>query len=150
MLEGTILITGLPPHRGLIINLCFFAVTGADSPPPHNGDPPADAATDCAKLFSQVDLNKESQQTTFEHRFGVNRSAGYYYLQLRVILFWTRREKVLAQTEQFFFARQPVHIGAEPADEITLPASWPLEPLETLHQYGTVIPKTKRRWWRFW
>jgi hypothetical protein len=33
-LEGAIAIAGLPPHRGLIVNLCFFSVGAADAPAP--------------------------------------------------------------------------------------------------------------------
>lgn len=149
-LEGTISITGLPPHRGLIVNLCFFAVAGPDAPAPHNGDPPAEAVTISDKVFEQVDLDKESQETTFEHHFGVERSPGYYYVQVRAILFRSRDGKVFAQAEQFFFARQPVHIAAEPEGNVTLPVSWPREPLEELRHYGAVSPQTKRPWWRFW
>ncbi|HVS35282.1 MAG TPA: hypothetical protein VMS17_06840 [Gemmataceae bacterium] len=148
--EGAILITGLPPHRGLIINLCFFAVAKPDSPPPHNGDPPAEAATNCDKVFEQVDLDMESRETTFEHHFGIERSPGYYYVQLRVILFRAREGKVFAQAEQFFFARRPLLIGAELEGNVTLPVSWPTEPLEELHHYGTVSPQMKRPWRRFW
>jgi hypothetical protein len=149
-LEGTISITGLPPHRGLIVDLCFFAVAGPEVPAPHNGDPPADAITDCDKVFEQVDLEKESQETTFEHSFGVERSSGYYYVQLRVILFRVRAGKVFAQAEQFCFARRPVQVTAEPEGTVTFPVSWPTEPLEELQHYGTVSPRTKRPWWRFW
>ena len=141
-LAGTISITGLPPHRGLIANICFFAVPGLDAPTPHNGDPPAAAATDCDKILEQVDLNKESNQTTFEYQFSVERAPGYYYLQLRVILFRGRSGKMFAQAEQFFFARRPVRISAEAQGNVTLPVSWPAEPLEELHYYGTVRPQT--------
>src|SRR5688572_28898113 len=72
-LEGTISITGLPPHRGLIVNLCFFSVASADAPAPHHGDPPGEVVTDCDKVFEQVDLERESRETKFEHHFGVKR-----------------------------------------------------------------------------
>jgi hypothetical protein len=147
-LEGTISITDLPPHRGLMVNLCFFAVAGADSPPPYNGDPPAEAATDCEKVFEQVDLDKESQETTFEHHFRVERSPGYYYVQLRAMLFRIRDGKVLAQVQPFFFARRPVQVAAIPEGNVTFPVSWPTAPLDTL--YGIVSPQAKRPWWRFW
>ena len=32
-LEGTIVVDGLPPHRGLIVNLCFFPVGVAHARP---------------------------------------------------------------------------------------------------------------------
>jgi hypothetical protein len=143
-LEGTISLAGLPPHRGLIVNLCLFPVAGADSPAPYDGDPPAEAVTDCDKVFEGVDLNKESQETTFECGFGVDRPPGYYYVQLRVIMFRARDGKVIAQAEQFFFGRRPLHIAAEPEGRVTLPVSWPSEPLDALHHYGTIHPQTKR------
>ena len=34
-LDGTIAIAGLPPHRGLIVSLCFYRVEVADAPAPH-------------------------------------------------------------------------------------------------------------------
>lgn len=149
-LEGTISITGLPAHRGLIVNLYFFAVAGPDSPVPHNGAPSAEAAADCDTVFEGVDLEKESQQTSFECNFGVERSPGYYHVQLRVILFRTRDGKVFAQAEQFFFGRQPLHIPSAPECTITLPVTWPTEPLESLHRFGTLRPQSQRPWWRFW
>ena len=51
---------GLFPHRGLTVNRCFFAVSDPDAAAPHDGDPPAEAATDCDKFFEQVELDKES------------------------------------------------------------------------------------------
>lgn len=149
-LAGTIALAGLPPHRGLILNLCFFAVNGPDAPAPYNGDPPAEAATDCDKVLEQVELDNESQETTFDHRFAVERPPGYYYLQVRAILLRTRDGKVFAQAEQFFFARQSVQVGGEPEGGLTLPVSWPTEPLETLHHYGTLRPQRNRPWSRFW
>ena len=40
-LNGSITLAGLPPHRGLILNLCFYRVSDANSPVPFGGDPPA-------------------------------------------------------------------------------------------------------------
>jgi hypothetical protein len=150
VLEGTISITSLPPHRGIIVNLCFFAVPEPDAPVPFNGDPPAEAATDCEKVLEQVDLETESQVATREFPCRVERPPGYYFVQVRVILFRMKAGKVFAQAEQFFFARRPVQISAESASTVTLPVSWPVEPLEELHHYGTIKPQAKRPWWRFW
>jgi hypothetical protein len=106
-LEGTIAVAGLPPHRGLIVNLCFFKVGAADAPAPYGGDPPAEAVTDSHEVAKQVDLHTESSQSGYDLPFAVERPAGYYYLQVRAILFRTQAGKVFAQVEQFFFARQP-------------------------------------------
>jgi hypothetical protein len=146
-LAGTISMTGLPPQRGLIINLCFFPIDDIGSPVPFDGDPPPEAITDCEKLYESVNLDNESRHESFEHSFVIERPAGYYYVQLRVIMFRTRS---FAQTEQFFFARRPVHISSEPEGHFTLPISWPTEPLEALHHYGGFAPTNKRPWWRFW
>lgn len=154
MLEGMIAITGLPPHRGMIVRLCFYRVDLADAPAPYGGDPPVGAATDCHEVVKHVDLNAESSQGACELPFRVARPAGFYYLQVRAILFRAPAGEVFAQAEQFFFGRRPVHVAPEVAPEeegvLTLPVSWPTQSLEELHTYGTMSPRTKRQWWRFW
>lgn len=150
-LDGTISLTGLPPHRGVVLNLCLYPVSGPDTPAPYGGDPPAEAAIDCQKVFEKVDLTVESQQAELDQRFTLERQAGFYYVQVRAILFRSRHDgSVVAQAEQFFFARRPVQIEAISGGQITLPVSWPTEPLESLHHYGTVSPQRPRPWWRFW
>jgi hypothetical protein len=149
-LEGKIAVVGLPPHRGLIVNLCFYGVEADDAPAPYAGDPPAEAATDCHEVVKRVDLNQESSQAAYDLPFSIDRPAGCYYLQVRAILFRTRGDKVFAQAEQFFFGRGPVHIAWEPESKLTLPVSWPTQALEEMHHYGTVSPQSKRPWWRFW
>src|SRR5262249_44526983 len=131
-LEGTIAVAGLPPHRGLIVNLCFFPVTAADAPAPYNGDPPAEAVADSHEVFKQVDLNAESSQPAYDLALAVERPAGLYYLQVRAILFRAQGGKVFAQAKQFFFARRPLPLTEEPLGHITLPVSWPQIPLEEL------------------
>jgi hypothetical protein len=143
-LEGTIALAGLPPHRGLIVNLCFFPVTAADAPAPYGGDPPGEAVTDCHEVTKQVDLHTESSQSGYGLPFTVERPAGYYYLQVRAILFRTRADKVFAQAEQFFFARRPLPLTEEPIGRITLPVQWPQIPLEELETYGVVKPRKER------
>ena len=149
-LTGTISIQDLPPHRGIIASLAFFAVQSAESPVPFGGDPPAKEVTDDEKVFDKVDLNSESTRTSFEHSFSVERPAGYYYIQLRVILFRLHSGKVFAQAEQFFFGRRPLQIGDYQTGHVTFPVIWPTTPLESLHSYGTIKPQRKRPWWRFW
>jgi hypothetical protein len=148
--EGTITVAGVPPHRGLVVSLCFYRVESADAPAPYGGDPPAEAATDCHEVVEQVDLNTESSQAAYDLPFGTERPAGFYYLQVRAVLFRTQAGKVFAQAEQYFFGRQPVHIASGPEGKLTLPVSWPTQALEHLHHYGTVNPQSKRPWWRFW
>jgi hypothetical protein len=64
-------------------------------------------------------------------------------LQVRAILFRTQADKVLAQAEQIFFGRRPVHIASEPEGKLTLPVSWPTQALEELHHSGTESPQRK-------
>src|SRR5689334_1550695 len=118
-LEGTIAVTGLPPHRGLIVSLCFFPVAAADTLPPYGGDPPAEAVTDCHGVFNQVDLDTELSQSVWNLSFVVERPPGFYYLQVRAILFRTQAGKVFAQAEQFFFTRRPLPLTGEPLGHVT-------------------------------
>ena len=143
-LNGTVAIAALPPHRGLIVSLCLFAVANAEDPAPYNGDPPPDASTDCEVLFEKVDLNEESRESTFQTRFSVERLPGYYYLQVRAILFREKDGKFFAQVEPFFFAQRPVRIAAGEESHITIPVSWPSIPVEELQSYGKVSPQRKR------
>jgi hypothetical protein len=140
-LEGTLLVAGLPPHRGLIVSLCFLRVDAATDPAPYGGDPPADAVTDCHEVFKQVDLHTESSQAAYDLPLAVERPAGFYYLQVRAILFRTQGEKVFAQAEQFFFARRPLPLTEEPLGGVTLPVQWPEIPLDELGSYGAVEPR---------
>lgn len=149
-LEGMIAVTGLPPHRGLIVSLCFYRVAVVDAPAPHGGDPPGEAATDCHEIVNQVDLDTESLQSAYDLPFRIARPTGFYYLEVRAILFRTHEGKMFAQAEQFFFGRRPVQVASELEGTLTLPVSWPTQALEDLHHYGTGSPRTVRPWWRFW
>jgi len=149
-LNGTISLSRLPTNRGLIVDLCFFAVEGSDAPAPYGADPPAEAATDFEKVFEQVNLEKESGDSAVEVGFSVERAAGYYYVQVRVILFQAKEGKMLAQAEQFFFGKRPLVFGIGSQGNVTLPLEWPQIPLEDLHDYGTMKPQKKRSWWKFW
>ena len=149
-LEATIQITGLPPHRGLVIHVCLFAVENSNAPPPYNGDPPPEAVTDSDQVVNQVDLERELTNTTYEHEFALERRPGHYYVQLRVILFRVQNGKTFAQAEQFFFGRRSLHLSAESNDYVTFPVAWPSQSLSELHVYGKVSPQNRRPWWRFW
>jgi hypothetical protein len=141
--EGSIALTGLPPHRGLIVSLCFFPVEAADAPAPYGGDPPADAVTDSHEVVKQVDLNTETSQPSYDLPFVVERPAGFYYLQVRAILFRKPAEKVFAQAEQFFFARRPLPL-TQSLSNVTLPVEWPQLEVDELHIYGVVKPQDKK------
>jgi hypothetical protein len=148
--EGTIAVAGLPPHRGLIVSLCFYKVPTADAAAPYGGDPPAEAATDCHEVLKQVDLDTETERAAYDLPFRIERPGGWYYLQVRAVLFRTQAGQVFAQAEQFFFGRRPIRVAPEPEGTVTLPVTWPDQSLEELHRYGTVSPQTRRSWWRFW
>ena len=53
--------------------------------------------TDCHEVFKQVDLHAESSQAAYDLPLTVERPAGFYYLQVRAILFRTQADKVFAQ-----------------------------------------------------
>ena len=140
-LEGTIAVTGLPPHRGLIVSLCFFPVSAADARDPFDGDPPVEAATDVHEVANQVDLNTELSQSSYDLPFELERPKGFYYLQVRCILFRTKEDKVFAQAEQFYFSRRPLSLTDEAPGHLTLPVQWPQIPLEELGTYEIVEPQ---------
>lgn len=140
-LQGIIAVTGLPPHRGLIVSLCFFPVASGDVPAPYGGDPPAEAVTDSHEVANQVDLHTESSLPGYDLPFAAERPAGFYYLQVRAILFRTQAGKVFAQAEQFFFTRRPLALTEQPLGRVTLPVEWPQIPLEELGSYGVVEPR---------
>ncbi len=140
-LDGIVSITGLPPHRGLIVNLCFFEVSGPDAPAPYNGDPPTEAATDLHTVVEDVHLKEESRRFNCNHPFSIEHRPGYFYVQVRAILFREHNGAMLAQAEQFFYSRRPLKITAEAEGHVTLPVSWPSVPLEELHHSGTISPR---------
>jgi hypothetical protein len=143
-LEGTVALDGLPAHRGLIVSLCFYPVAAPDAPAPYGGYPPAEAATDCHQVAKQDDLHSESSQVSYALPFSIERPAGFYYLQVRAILFRTQADKgVFAQAEQFFYSRRPLALTEQSPVSVTLPVSWPQLSVEQLHTYGVVKPRAK-------
>jgi hypothetical protein len=137
---GLVEIDKLPPHFGLTVSLAFFPVSDADAPAPYNGDPPADAVTDCPELYSEVDLDTESRESTRAIPFSLERPTGHYYLQLRTLLYRKQEGKVFAQAEQFFFGRRPLALLND-LPSVTLPVEWPSIPLDELGHYGTIEPQ---------
>jgi hypothetical protein len=79
-LDGMVLLTGLPPHRGLMMHLHFYRVESVATPPPYNGEPPAEAAVDGHEIVTRIHLDTELQETSDEVSFSVERPAGFYYL----------------------------------------------------------------------
>jgi hypothetical protein len=148
--NGTIRLSGLPPHRGLILNVCFYKVSGFEAPPPYGGDPPATAAVDIHKVSEDVHLETESRQTDIEKLFALEHEPGYFYVEVRPILFREGKESMLAQAEQFFFGRRPLRVSDESQEPVTLPVAWPQMDVADLHHYGTLKPQSGwRALWRF-
>src|SRR5262249_1876018 len=120
-LAGTVSITGLPLHRGVSLTICFFPVSGVDAPPPYDGDPPTGACTDCVDVCQEEHLEQEVHDAAREWRFAMDRPAGYWYVQLRAILYRSQGQRMLAQVEQFFFRRRPLLIPADGQNDVTFP-----------------------------
>jgi hypothetical protein len=144
-LAGTVSIEGLPVHRGAAVSLAFFRVESADAPPPYDGAPPPEACVDIVEVCDEGLGDADLRETARQWQFTAARTPGYYFVQLRVILYRVHREKAYAQAEQFFFRRRPLHIPMEGLTGITFPVSWPTEALEELNHYGTVHPSGSRR-----
>ena len=150
IIEGKIALTGLPPHRGLIVTPCFFPVTGPSAPVPYDGEPPGGAATESHVVYEAVNLDHESTESSVEIAFAAERPLGYWYIQLRAVLFRKGSGKVFAQAEQFFFRRRPLHVDSEYVAGVFIPMTWPSTRIEDLGHYGTVHPARKQPWWKFW
>src|SRR5262245_1672280 len=101
--SGQIVISNLPPHRGLQLSIAFFQVADAESGAPFGGDPSADDVTDCLEVIEDVDLDTEVVDSSRSIPFSINHAPGHFYIQLRAILFQKQNGKMFAQAEQFFF-----------------------------------------------
>ena len=142
-INGQVAIDNLPPHFGLSVRLAFFPVAGPDAEAPFDGDPPAEAVTDCPELYNEVDLDHELHETSRSIPFSISHPSGHYYIQLRTLLYRKQDGKVFAQAEQFFFGRRPMAL-LDDIPSVTLPVEWPSIPLDELGHYGTVEPNTGR------
>ena len=140
-LSGKISFSNLPLHRGLSVSLAFFEVDNMDSNPPYNGDPPADAVTDSQDLYNDVDLETESEITALDIPFSVEHIPGYFYIQIRTILYRKEQGRLFAQAEQFFYGKRPLPL-LENILSITFPIEWPSIPLDELGVYGKIEPKS--------
>jgi hypothetical protein len=150
LLHGAVSISELPPNRGMLLYLNLFRVKAPDSPAPYRGDPPPAVEGDMEKIYDQVDLEQESNEARLECGFSFDRPAGYYFVQVRALLFRVGDGNVVAQSELFFFGRRPLHVANDQDDQITLPVTWPSTSLNSLHKYQTFKPKSNRPWWRLW
>jgi hypothetical protein len=139
-LEGKISIAGLPPNFGYILSLALFRVTTPEDPPPYGGDPAPDIEGETHPVAKTVDLNREIQESKLEESFSLQQEPGFYYAQVRVVLFRRKEGRVLAQSEQFFFKKRPLPVAVESVGRMTFPVEWPAVPLEDLHHYSTLHP----------
>ena len=139
-LGGRISYTKLPPHCGLMVSLAFFKVDGPESDAPYRGDPPADAAKDCPEIYNNVNLDVELLDESRDIPFSIEHPTGYYFIQVRSILYRKNKGKVLAQVEPFFFGRRPLPL-LQDLPSVTLPIEWPSIPIEKLEHYGTFTPQ---------
>jgi len=139
VLTGTVKIAHVPPFLGHSMSLALFGVSGSDSPPPFDSVAPPEARQDEAQLDKETHLDREDTTGTLESSFRLHRPAGWYYLQLNVILFRKEGGKMYAQVERFPFVKRPVEfpLGGQ---EIALPVSWPATPVEELGRYGIMKP----------
>ena len=142
-LSGQIVIGQLSPHFGLSVSLAFFPVKDANSPKPFDGDPPVEAIVDCPNLLEDVDLNVERTDESRIVPYQLERPSGYYYIQVRTLLYRKENGKVFAQKEDFFFGRRPLPLTQD-LDSVTLPVDWPSIPLDELGTYGTIKPQDSR------
>lgn len=142
---GAVELSHLPVHRGLSLDIAFFAVPRADAPVPYDADPPGDAVTDCHKIYANVDLHAESLDTPANIPFSIPHPSGFFYIQVRAVLYRFHNGKHFAQAEQFFFARCPLPLTPD-LPPVALPVEWPDIPIEELGYYGTVKPKRKWPW----
>ena len=140
--NGYVSISNLPPHYGMIVSLAFFEVEEMGSEPPYDGDPPGEAATDIHEIHNVVDLEIETFESMRNFPFEIEHSAGFFYLQLRAVLFRKKDEKLFAQSEQFFFGRRPLPLFDD-LPSIELPIEWPSIPLEDLEYFGTIEPEDR-------
>ena len=101
-LSGIVEVDKLPSHFGLSVNLVFFPVSDADDPAPHNGDPPADAVTDSDQLYNEVDLDIEIVDSKRTIPFSLSKLEGYYYIQVRILLYRKQGNKLFAQGRTVF------------------------------------------------
>lgn len=138
-LTGTVKIAGVPPFLGYSMSLSLFRVSGPDTPPPFADVAPPGARQDEAKLGDEMHFDREDVTGSLESSFRLSRPAGWYYLQLNVILYRKEAEKMHAQVERFPFLKRPVEFPVA-SQSIVLPVSWPATPLEELPRYGRMKP----------
>jgi hypothetical protein len=138
-LTGTVKIADVPPFLGHSMSLLLFGVSGPNMPPPFTDVAPPEARKGEANLGQETHFDREDTTGSLESIFQLNRPAGWYYLQLNVILYRKEGAKMYAQVERFPFIKRPVEFPPD-GQSIVLPVSWPAIPVEELGYYGTMKP----------
>ncbi len=139
-IEGVISLTGLPPHRGLILNLVLYEVGGPDAPPPYDGRPPAEAAKDLVNVLDDVNVDVESTVAVREQKFTLEHPTGWFYVEVRAVLFRKRGENLIAQVEQFFYSKRPLRIRETGNTPMTYPVAWPADSESRTKKFGVARP----------
>jgi len=134
-IAGEVLVHGLPPHKRYCVNVTFFSVSSASSPPPFDADPPAD------KWIDTESVKEVEESDDKPLRFSFQRAGGYYYLGVGVIAFLERGGDMFAQVERFFPMSRPCQIQPGGEQQIRLAITWPDIPFGQLHTYGTVYQR---------
>ena len=135
VVAGEVLLAGLPPHKMYSVSVTFFPVASASSAPPFAADPPVDEWRDTEPV-------KEAEEPDDKPlRFKCQRPAGHYYLGVGVIAYVEHGGKLFAQVERFFPMKQPCQVRPGSESGVSLSATWPDVPFESLFHYGTVHPE---------
>ena len=116
------------------VSLSIFSVSSSDALPPYGGEPPSEEHKDTISIKEAEDHTDGSLTFSFE------RPVGFYYLDIGVIAYLKRGEKMLAQVEHFMPMEKPIEIKSSRCEEKNLIAKWPDIPLEQLGYYGKVSP----------
>ena len=116
----------------------------ADAPAPYGGDPPAEAVTDSHEVAKQVDLYTESSRPEYDLPFAVERPAGFYYLQVRAILFRSRRARCSPRPSSSSSPGGRCRSTSNRLAGSRCRWSGRRIPLEELGSYGVVEPRGER------
>jgi len=137
---GSVSVADLPPHLGIMASLCFFEVSGPEDARPDPESLPPEESDDVHLLAKEVDLEKTARRVAFIKPFEIEHKPGFFYIQLRVVLFRDSGKGVVAQVEPFFFNRRPLHVEESPQPPVLFSVSWPPTPLDRLHRHGRIRP----------
>ena len=129
---GKIQFADLPPHRGLIVSLMFFEVSGPTSDPPMALFAKGSETMHRWQVFKQVDLCVDSYSFK-DVPFQIDHSRGYFYLLVSAILVQLHNGTAVAQVEAFPFHQRPLPL-IEDLPSVTLPIRWRETTLENVFQ----------------